>query len=95
VDFLQEKLITTLSENGFENLADILDEISVLRKEYFDHLLKIVLQAGYNEVCLEDDIDEINSEMRNIKLRKERLYLKEITRLKKKIHDFRTYCHRI
>lgn len=34
-------------------------------------------------------------EMKNIKLRKERLYLKEIMRLKKKINDYRTYLHKL
>lgn len=37
-----------LSELGMETIADVIEDIGSYRKEYFDNLLKIVLQVGYN-----------------------------------------------
>jgi predicted RNase H-like nuclease (RuvC/YqgF family) len=69
--------------------------MNAVRKEYFDDLLRVLLEVGYKQMC-SDECEELasNSEGK-MPLRRERLYLREISRLNKKVNELRAHCQKL
>lgn len=76
-------MVRILDENASEPVVKIYEEVSRIKAENFDFLLRIILNASY-ERHVNEEVEKPTN-----RLRKETVYQNEIFRLKKEIAEMR------